>query len=196
MFTTAYLVCLVSAVLTAFCAIPADLRAAIGRNCLGSNGRIKLRYLIREMSAVGGFFGQLLFGAILLGFLALYVLVIIDEYCFSLNLFAKAASQAEWDSEAWERNLRSSPNNVEAEFLGAHIRDGGTKESARQTMGILWSLVPAVFAFCFAVLVVLLRFASTSYHNALQHLARQESDRDLRRIKRRYLSSTAQSRHA
>lgn len=186
------LCCLILLGCVAFYAIPGEVRQLIDNNCRGSSGRMKLRYVSREFWSIARFYAQFLFAALLLVSIIVFALMIVDSY-ISLGIVRDTVAQADLDMDQWKRNLKTSPGNVKLHFTNDYAALGGSRSDAREAMIIIWNLVPIGLLLSFTGLVMFLRLVSVSYNNAVRSLAKEESDRDLQRIRRRYLSSTAQA---
>ncbi|QDV46043.1 hypothetical protein Enr13x_59470 [Stieleria neptunia] len=187
-----YLLCFCLVSLTAFSALPAEVRSLILDNCRNSQGRLRPRYVAREMLSVARFYAQMLFAASLVACVVLIAAVWIDDY-IKLQLIAEALEKFEPDAAAWEENLKAGPNSVSSQFTQHHMMQGGTQAGAKMLMWTLWRLVPVATVLVFAGMLLYLRLMSQSFNRALRDLVREESARDLRRIRRRYLQNTAQS---
>ena len=101
-------------------------------------------------------------------------------------------SQQNWDPEQMRQNLTTHPHNVKNDFTNFHLSQGGTKENARTLMRFLWTMVPVALVASFASLMLGLALMSKSYNEAVKSLVKDEVARDMRRVKRRYLRSSAQ----
>ncbi|WP_372898412.1 hypothetical protein [Stieleria sp.] len=187
-----YLLCLFLICLTAIIALPAEVRSLMSDNCRNSRGRLKPRYVAREMLSLARFYAQTLFAASLIACVALIAAVFIDDY-IKLDIIAKAVGKFEPDAAAWEASLKAGPKSVTSQFTQHHMMQGGTRASARTLMLTLWRLVPLATVLIFAALLLCMRLMSQSFNRAIRDLVREESARDLRRIRRRYLQNTAQS---
>ena len=187
-----YLLCFLLVCLTAIGALPAELRSLMSDNCRNSRGRLKPRYVAREMLSLARFYSQTFFAASLIACVVLITAVLIDDY-IKLDIIARALEKFEPDAAAWEANLKAGPNSVTSQFTQHHVMQGGTQASAKALMLMLWRLVPLATVLIVAGMLLCLRLMSQSFNRAFRDLVRKESSRNLRRIRRRYLQNTAQS---
>lgn len=181
--------CLILIFAVAYGCLPAEVRVVIHENCLNSSGKLKPRYVAREVWSVTEFYAQTLFAALLLACLGIAAIMMVDSYV-NLGIIESAILQFDWDIETWRRNLTSAPGNVKEDFTNLHLAQGGTRQSAHDLMVVLWGMVPIACAVCFVAVLTTLRLLSKGYNNALRQLVREEDGRSLRRIKSRYLRST------
>jgi len=169
-----------------FFALPLDVWTTVWTNCCDASGRPTRRYVIGEVRSLTRFFGQIfLFAGLLLG-IALSGLILVDRLV-PLPIAIDAAGQIELDSKRWKRNLSTSPDNVKAKYIGHHIASGGTKQSAQVTMRALWHLFPLIAVVSAAISILGLRLFSNGYQSAVRNFSRNESARELRRVRRHYL---------
>lgn len=185
-----YGICFASMFVLAIVAIPSDLRTLILENCKNSKGRYRLRYVAKEFVSVSRFYGEMLFYTGILAIILSFGLIVIDSF-FKVEIIQGVAEQADWDLNRWEKNLRSSPKNVERQFTHFHISQGGNKESARAIMIFLWRGLPLMFLFCFATMLLIANLSANVFSHSMQSLVKSETARNRRRIQERYLRSTS-----
>lgn len=185
-----YGICFASMILLAIVAIPSDLRILILENCKNSKGRYRLRYIAKELVSVSHFYGEMLYYSGILAIILSFGLIVIDSF-FKIEIIQSVAEQADWDLNRWEKNLRSSPKNVERQFTHFHISQGGNENSAREIMIFLWRGLPLIFLFCFATLLLIASLSANVFNHSLHSLVQVETKRNRRRIRERYLRSTS-----
>ncbi|TWU32175.1 hypothetical protein [Novipirellula artificiosorum] len=182
--------CFALMIILAIVAMPSDVRALILENCKCSKGRFRLRYVTKELGSVSRFYGELLFTAAILAIVVGFGLIVLDSVV-KTEIIHSAVKQADWDLSKWEKDLRSFPNNVEHKFTQHHISQGGTKESARSIMIFLWRGLPVIMLLCFVAVLLTMRMSSRVFTRALESLVTDETLRNRRRTKQRYLRSTS-----
>ena len=174
----------------AYVAIPGNVRQLIVENCFDAHDRLKMRYLWRECKSVTRFYSQIGFPAFVVSCIAFGVLFVIDSYV-SLGIVKDVVMHADWDVDAWKRNLKLPPASATQRFTNDYIQSGGSVQGARSIMRVLWALIPVILLASFVATMFFTRVLFSSYNNAVRSLAREESARNLRRIRRHYLSTAA-----
>lgn len=172
----------------AFVGIPADVRKLIGENCRRGNGRIRLRYVTREIRSVLGFYMQTFFASLLLASGLLSVVLLVDAYLIPMELVSRSLAMIDADPDVWKENLAESA--VPQKFENFFVNNGGSSQGVRNVMLFLWYLFPVAAVASFIVFVAGLRMTSQSYQRALDELVRKETALNRRRIARRYLGRT------
>ncbi len=184
--------CVIAILLICYFTLPAEVWETIRSNCVGADGSIKFRYLRKEIRSLVDFFGELLlFAIVLAGMLAIGLLWL--NHHVPLKIVADSMAQADTNPQVWRQNLTSSPRNVKAEFTAYHINQGGTRESAISLMRFLWRSLPFLIVVCFATVTILLHVFSRAMQSSVAKLSKLENQRQIRRIRRRYLRSSPTS---
>ncbi len=175
-------------------AIPEHVRALIGENCRGDDGRLNTRYVGRSLLTVADFYAGALFFPALLTCMLVFILVQVNEHLIPLRLVQSALQQAEWTDARWKDNLNSIPGDVSQEYKQWYVANGGTPEGARAFQSFLWNNIPLALFGGLVALVVCLALTSKSYSAAVQHITKTETERNRRRVVQRYLSSAERFR--
>ncbi|WP_253159933.1 hypothetical protein [Stieleria tagensis] len=142
------------------------------------------------MASVSRFYGEMLFITAIFAIAFSFGLIVLDNYV-NLEIIQSAIEQADWDLDKWEKNLRSSPSNVKQRFTQFHVSQGGTDESARNIMILLWNGLPVILLICFVAVLLTWRLSSSVFSHSLKSLVEVETARNRRRIQERYLRSTS-----
>lgn len=190
MISAIYGCCFALMILLAIAAIPSELRTLILENCKNSEGRFRLRYVAKELVSVSRFYGEMFFFTGIFAIVLSFGLIVLDSVV-EFEIIQSAVEQADWDLGEWEKNLRSSPSNVERQFTHFHISQGGTEESARAIMIFLWRGLPLMFLISFGVMLLMVCLSTNVFSHSLKLLVKNETVRNRRRIRERYLRSTS-----
>ena len=171
-----------------YVSIPPDIRSQLAENCCDRRGRLKRKYVIREFFAVANFVSGVFFFSFITVLLALFAFLLVDAYVIPADLATSAMSLAELDFHQWKENLTAGDDSIKSQYEQWHVAEGGSIDSARRTIEILWLSLPFVFVGCIGVVALALRAMSKSYKAALEDLVERSSYRDLAHIRKRYLA--------
>lgn len=174
--------------------IPKDVRKLIGENCRTSRGRIRFKYVYRELRAVVGFYSWFLFTGAVVGLLVLYLLTLIDERVVPMRVVTSAAERVERDPSNWSENLKNGLGNPKQEHRAWLISKGLRPSDARDFQLTIWELVPIAIVVGFGLLIVLGRFTFAGYSIALEEFVSKEVERDRRRTTARYLAGIVRTK--
>ncbi|NND99778.1 MAG: hypothetical protein HKN47_20860 [Pirellulaceae bacterium] len=187
--------CLIVLGVLAYVAIPPDVRAMLAENCRDRRGRWKPKYFVRELRAVASFYSRLVFLAAILGIVLMFGLVMVDSYVIPIGIAQSALESVDPDPNVWKENLTTGSDNAKKEFVQWHLASGGSKADAVAISRFLWRTFSVATVASFLLLVTGLRLTSKSYNTAFQDLVQGATDRDLRRIRQRYLHRSGKRHH-